>query len=70
MVGYFRSYKFSRSCTFVFALAVRQDFVSFFRIDDERIVVACLNTIVDLDIPVLQRRTHCFNLTLDALFNG
>lgn len=67
--AFIRSNKFSRSCTLVLSLAVRQDFVSFFCIDDERIVVASLDTIVDLDIPILQRCPHCFNLTLDALLD-
>ena len=36
---------------------------------DKGIIEACLDSVVNLNIPVLQRRSNCFNLTLNTLFD-
>lgn len=63
------TYKFSRPFTLVFGLAVGKNFITFSGVYDESVIVACLDAVVDLDIPVLQWCPHSFNFSLDALLN-
>lgn len=64
-----RSYKFSRSLALVIRLAIGKDFITFSGVYDESVIVASLDAVIDLDIPVLQWCSNSFNLSLDALLN-
>ena len=64
------SYKLLSPLALVFSLAVGKDFITFRGVNDESVIVAGLDAVVDLDIPVLQRCSHGFDFPLDALFNG
>lgn len=63
------SYKFSRPFTLVFGLAVGKNLITLSGVYDESVIVACLDAVVDLDIPVLQRSSHGFNFSLDTLLD-
>ena len=63
------SYKFSRSLALVIRLAIGKDFITFSGVYDESVIVASLDAVIDLDIPVLQWCSNSFNLSLDALLN-
>lgn len=63
------SYKFSRPFTLVFGLAVGKNLITFSGVYDESVIVACLDAVVDLDIPVLQWSSHGFNFSLDTLLD-
>lgn len=59
-----RSYNFS---TFG---VLRNEFVFLGSTDDERLVIACFDASIDVDIPLLEMRTDALNLLLDALLDG
>ena len=63
------TYKFSRSLALVLRLAIGKDFITFSGVYDESIIIARLDAVVDLDIPVLQRSSHGFNFSLDTLLD-
>ena len=67
--AFIRSYKFSRPFTLVFGVAVGKYFITFSGVNDESIIVARFDAVVDLNIPILQRCSHCFNFSFDALLN-
>ena len=62
--------KFSRPLAFVVAAAGGENLVAFRRGDDEGFVVAGLDAIVDLDIPILEGCADGFDFPLDALLDG
>ena len=64
-----RSYKFSRSIAFILSLAVRQYLITLFGVYDKCVIESCLNTVVDLNIPILQWSSHSLNLSFDTLLN-
>ena len=51
-------------------MAPRQNFRALRLIYDEGFVAAGLDAVVDLDVPVLERRADGFNFALDALLDG
>ncbi|AKV64305.1 hypothetical protein NY148_05300 [Porphyromonas gingivalis] len=58
-----------RSLTLVFALAVIEYFVTLIFIYDKGFIACSLNTIVDLNIPILKRFADGFYFPLDTLLD-
>ncbi len=55
---------------FLIGLTVRKDHVPPFGCDYEGFVVAGLDAVVDIYVPLPQRFPHAFDLSLDALLDG
>ena len=64
-----RSNNLFRSLTLVFALAVIEYFVTLIFIYDKGFIASSLNTIVDLNIPILERFADGFYFPLDTLLD-
>ena len=69
-VGESWTYNLFRPLSLIGIMAPRQYFCTFRLVDDESLVAACLDAVVDLDIPIFQRRSHRLDLALDALLDG
>lgn len=65
-----RPYQRGRPRALVLRLAAGEDLVALLRRDDERVIVAGLDAVVDLDVPVLERGARGLYLALDALLDG
>ena len=59
-----------RPLAFIVTLAVGQDLSTLCLVDNKGLVTTSLNTIVDLNIPVLERLSDRLYLPLDTLLNG
>ena len=59
-----------RPLALIVALAVGQDLSTLCLINNKGLVTTSLNTIVDLNIPVLERLSDRLYLPLDTLLNG
>ena len=59
-----------RPLTLIVTLAVGQDLSTLCLVDNKGLVTTSLNTIVDLNIPVLERLSDRLYLPLDTLLNG
>lgn len=64
-----RSNQFLSSSPLVSCATVPKYLLPFFRRNNKGVVTAGLNAVVDLDIPVLERRAHGFNLAFNALLD-
>lgn len=54
----------------VLRLAAGGNLVALLRRDDERVIIAGLDAVVDLDVPVLERGARGLYLPFDALLDG
>ena len=59
-----------RPLALIVTLAVGQDLSTLCLINNESLITTSLNTIVDLNIPVLERLSDRLYLPLDTLLNG
>ena len=63
------SYNLFRSISFRGITAICKNLGTFSLVDDKRFIASCLDAVVDLEIPIFQRRSHRLDLMLDALLD-